>query len=320
MLYTPATKRALRYCLACHEEQLDKTGLPYALHPIHLAEQMRSEDETCAALLHDVMEDCGKTPDDLRGIGMCERVVEALTLLTHDPSLPYLDYVRRLRDNPVARAVKIADLRHNSQLARLDEVRPRDVERLRKYMEARVVLGDMAYEFITPAGSVRVLVNGEPYPFVLVGETCEGFTYCPSYGEDADTDGGRILGAPDGTYRLEIETLPLAVGDVIEIAHGFGADIVDYGSDERVDYAAYAKRGHVVGVGCYVDEEGGGRAPGSRSFAGDGRERYVIVRDPVSHRFCEREHVIPIRVAWRRGTGAVAAEVVEWVADWGGWR
>ena len=319
MPYTPATKRALRYCLACHEGQLDKTGLPYALHPIHLAEQMYREDETCVALLHDVMEDCGKTPDDLRSIGMSERVVEALTLLTHDPALPYLDYVRRLRNNPVARAVKIADLRHNSQLARLDEVRPRDVERLRKYMEARVVLGDMAYELATPAGSVRVLVNGKPYPFVLVDETCDGFTYCPSYGEGSGTDGERVVGTPDGTYRLEIETLPLAVGDVIEIAHEFGTDIVDYGSDERVDYTVYAARGHVVGVGCYVDEEDGSRAPGSCAFAVDGSERYVIARDPLSRRFYEREHVIPVRVALRQGTDAEAAEVVGWVAGWGGW-
>lgn len=318
MLYTPAIKRALRYCLACHEGQLDKTGLPYALHPIYLAEQMRSEDETCVALLHDVMEDCGKTPDDLRDIGMSERVVEALALLTHDPMLPYLDYVRRLRDNPVARAVKIADLRHNSQLARLDEVRPHDVERLRKYMEARVVLGDMAYELATPAGSVRVLVNGKPYPFALVDETCEGFTYCPSYGEDSGTDGERVVGAPDGTYRLEIETLSLAVGDVVEIAHEFGTDIVDYGSDELVDYAVYAVRSCVVGVGCYVNEEDG-RVPGSRSFAEDGRGRYVIVRDPVSRRFYERGHVIPIRAAWKQGTDAAAAEVVGWGAGWGGW-
>ena len=318
MLYTPATKRALRYCLACHEGQLDKTGLPYALHPVHLAEQMHGEDETCVALLHDVMEDCGKTPDDLRGIGMNERVVEALTLLTHDPALPYLDYVRRLHDNPVACAVKIADLRHNSQLARLDEVRPRDVERLRKYMEARVVLGDMAYELVTPAGSVRALVNGEPYPFALIDEACEGFTCYPSYGEDGDTNGGRVVGAPDGTYRLEIETLPLAVGDVIEIAHGFGTDIVDYGSDERVDYAVYATCEHVVGVGCYVDEESGSPSE-NRSFAEDGHKRYVIVRDPVSRRFYEREHVIPIRMAWRQGTDAEAAKIVGWVVGWGGW-
>lgn len=318
MLYTPATKRALRYCLACHEGQLDKTGLLYALHPIHLAEQMRNEDEICAVLLHDVMEDCGKTPADLRGIGMSEHVVEALALLTHDPALPYLDYVRRLRDNPVARAVKIADLRHNSQLARLDEVRPRDVERLRKYMEARVALGDMAYELATPAGSVRVLVNGEPYPFVLVDKTCEGFTYCPSYGEDAGTDCEHVVGTPDGTYRLEIETLSLAVGDVIEIAHEFGTDIVDYGSDERVGYAVYAVCGHVVGMGCYVDE-GDGALSESCAFAADGRERYAIVRDPVSRRFYEREHVIPVRVAWKLGTGAVAAEIVGWAAGWGGW-
>lgn len=318
MLYTPATKRALRYCLTCHEGQLDKTGLPYALHPIHLAEQMHSEDETCAALLHDVMEDCGKTPDDLRGIGMNDRIVEALALLTHDPALPYLNYVRRLRDNPVACAVKIADLRHNSQLARLDEVRPRDVERLRKYMEARVVLGDMAYELVTPEESVRVLVNGEPYPFALIDEACEGFTCCPSYGEDGDTNGGRVVGAPDGTYRLEIETLPLAVGDVIEIAHECGTDIVDYGSDERVDYAVYAVRGHVLGVGCYVDE--GDDTPAANcAFAEDGRERYVVVRDPVPRRFCEREHVIPIRVAWKRGADAETAEIIGWAAGWGGW-
>ena len=193
------------------------------------------------------------------------------------------------------------------------------MERLRKYMEARVVLGDMAYELATPAGSVRVLVNGKPYPFALVDETCEGFTYCPSYGEGSGTDGKRVVGAPDGVYRLEIETLPLAVGDVIEITHELGTDIVDYGSDERVDYAVYAAREHVVGVGRYVDEEDDGRAPGNCAFAEDGRERYVIVRDPVTRRFCERGHVIPIRAAWRRGTDAVAAEIAGWVAGWGGW-
>ena len=65
MLYTPITKRALWFCMEAHAGQRDKAGLPYANHPLHLAEQMSTEDETCAALLHDVMEDCGATADDL---------------------------------------------------------------------------------------------------------------------------------------------------------------------------------------------------------------------------------------------------------------
>ena len=60
---------------------------------------MRTEDEVCTALLHDVMEDCGKTPDDLRKLGVSERVLQALILLTHTKDVPYLDYVRALKDD-----------------------------------------------------------------------------------------------------------------------------------------------------------------------------------------------------------------------------
>ena len=52
MLYTPITKKALRYCFESHAGQFDKSGIPYANHPLHLAEQMETEDETVVALLH----------------------------------------------------------------------------------------------------------------------------------------------------------------------------------------------------------------------------------------------------------------------------
>jgi hypothetical protein len=67
-------------------------------------------------------------------------VLEALALLTHDEATPYLDYVRRLRSNPIARAVKLADLRHNSDLSRLEQVTDRDLSRLRRYEEAAALL------------------------------------------------------------------------------------------------------------------------------------------------------------------------------------
>ena len=136
MLYTPITKKALRYCFEVHAGQLDKSGIPYVNHPLHLAEQMETEDETVVALLHDVMEDCGKTPDDLRALGISEQAVAALELLTHKHGTPYLDYVRALAKNPVARAVKRADLHHNSDLTRLDRVTPKDLERAEKYRRA----------------------------------------------------------------------------------------------------------------------------------------------------------------------------------------
>lgn len=97
MLYTPITKRALWFCMEAHAGQRDKAGLPYANHPLHLAEQMSTEDETCAALLHDVMEDCGATADDLRALGVSSAAVRAVELLTHRDGVPYLDYVRALR-------------------------------------------------------------------------------------------------------------------------------------------------------------------------------------------------------------------------------
>lgn len=175
MLYTPMTKRALRLCLSAHKGQVDRAGLPYALHPIHVAEQMSCETETCAALLHDTMEDCNLTREDLLAAGMDERVVRAVELLTHRSGVPYLTYVKATLASEAARNVKVADLRHNSDLGRLDTVTRRDLERLSKYQQARVVLGDMAYELQTPRGMLRVWADEAPLPLFAEPElTAEG--------------------------------------------------------------------------------------------------------------------------------------------------
>ncbi len=136
MIYTELTKRALRLCYVAHRDQTDKSGLPYVFHPFHLAEQMTDETTTVVALLHDVVEDTDYTLEDLAEMGYPAPVLEALALLTHDPSVPYLDYVARIQPNPVARAVKLADLRHNSDLTRLDNVGVRELQRIQKYQAA----------------------------------------------------------------------------------------------------------------------------------------------------------------------------------------
>ena len=142
MLYTETTKKALKLAFDAHKDQLDKSELPYVFHPFHLAEQMETEDETVVALLHDVVEDTKYTFDDIRAMGFSEKVIEALTLLTHDDAEPYLEYVARLRDNDLARKVKLADLRHNSDLTRLDVIDEKALMRVRKYAEAIRVLSE----------------------------------------------------------------------------------------------------------------------------------------------------------------------------------
>ena len=140
MIYTKLTKEAMKLCFEKHKNQIDKSGMPYVFHPFHLAESMKDEYTTCVALLHDTIEDTDMTADELMADGFPKEVVEAVTLLTHSKSEPYLDYVKRVKVNNIARYVKIADLMHNADLSRLDTITPKDLERVAKYQEALKIL------------------------------------------------------------------------------------------------------------------------------------------------------------------------------------
>ena len=140
MIYTPETKKAMKLCFDAHKEQVDKSGLPYVFHPFHLAEQMQDETTTIVALLHDVVEDTDYTLEELKKEGFGDVVIDALALLTHDDDTPYMDYVARIKENPVAKAVKLADLAHNSDLSRMDTIDEKVMERYRNYQEAIALL------------------------------------------------------------------------------------------------------------------------------------------------------------------------------------
>lgn len=136
MIYTPMTKIALKLCFEAHKDQIDKSGMPYVFHPFHLAEQMADENTTIVALLHDVIEDTEYTLDDLRKFGFAEDVLSAISLMTHADDVPYMEYVVKIKTNPIAKAVKLADLKHNSDMSRLDQITQTDEERAKKYKQA----------------------------------------------------------------------------------------------------------------------------------------------------------------------------------------
>lgn len=140
MIYTEKTKKALKLCFEAHKAQLDKSGMPYVFHPFHIAEQMKDETTTVVALLHDVIEDTDYTFNDLIAMGFDGAVIEAIELMTHKEGVPYIDYVEKIKSNPIAREVKLADLRHNSDLSRLDAPTEKDKMRVEKYRKAIVLL------------------------------------------------------------------------------------------------------------------------------------------------------------------------------------
>lgn len=119
MIYTHLTNEAMKIAYAAHHGQVDKGGIPYIFHPMHLAEQMQDEYTTCVALLHDVVEDTDVTLEELAKT-FPKEVVDAIKLMTHKDGEPYLDYVARIKTNPIAKAVKLADLQHNSDETRLE--------------------------------------------------------------------------------------------------------------------------------------------------------------------------------------------------------
>ena len=139
MIYTPNTKKAINIAYNAHMGQIDKFGIPYIFHPMHLAEQMDTEEECIVAILHDVVEDTEITFNQLEE-DFSGRVIEALKLLTHDKSVPYDDYIINLKDNPIAKKVKLADLKHNSDSSRLEHITAKDINRLEKYKNALNIL------------------------------------------------------------------------------------------------------------------------------------------------------------------------------------
>ena len=127
---------ALSIARKAHEGQLDKAGVDYIEHPIYVASQVDTEEEKAVALLHDVIEDSPVSAEELLQAGLPETVVTAVQVLTKKKEQDYQTYLENVKKNPLARVVKLADLKHNSDLSRLSSITEKDRERLKKYKKA----------------------------------------------------------------------------------------------------------------------------------------------------------------------------------------
>lgn len=134
-----SVERALEIAIQAHFGQFDLAGEPYILHVVRVMAGSPKGDAQIVAALHDVVEDSDWTLDELCG-EFVSHIVAAVDAITKRDSEPYSEYLARVSANPLARAVKLADLKDNEDLSRLPKVTERDCERARKYNDARMFL------------------------------------------------------------------------------------------------------------------------------------------------------------------------------------
>lgn len=133
-------KLAHKIAKRAHKGQVDKAGAPYILHPETVASFVTKDDEKIVAYLHDVIEDTPCQLRDLENAGFSSEIIKAVDLLTRKTGQSYKQYLKLVKTNELARVVKLADLKHNSDLSRLTHVTENDIKRLKKYQDAIVFL------------------------------------------------------------------------------------------------------------------------------------------------------------------------------------
>lgn len=114
-----------------HKGQKDKAGLDYFTHPEAVAATLDTPEEKTVAYLHDTVEDTDVTVEEIRAV-FGNEIADAVALMTHADGVPYMDYVKEIGKNPLARKVKLADLTHNMDISRIPNPTQKDYDRIEK--------------------------------------------------------------------------------------------------------------------------------------------------------------------------------------------
>ncbi|WP_416397511.1 GTP pyrophosphokinase [Allohahella sp. A8] len=134
--------KAIAIATRAHAGQTDKGGNPYILHALRVMMQFEYHDEMIVAVLHDVVEDTGLTAADLEKYGFSEDIIATIDCLSRQRGESYDSFLARIAQDDLARRVKIADIKDNLNLTRLDQLTNRDMARAKKYHKALKVLAE----------------------------------------------------------------------------------------------------------------------------------------------------------------------------------
>lgn len=135
-MWSELEQKALKIAWQAHKGQTDKAGQPYIYHVLAVSKAMGQEKCRVLALLHDVCEDSDLTRDDLIRRGIPEDIAHSVQVMTRKKGEDYMDYIRRVSLDDMARSVKIQDLKHNMDLTRIPNPTGKDWTRVEKYEKA----------------------------------------------------------------------------------------------------------------------------------------------------------------------------------------
>lgn len=135
-------ERAIVIAMESHQGQIDKADKAYILHPLRVMLAMKAEEEMIVAVLHDAVENSNVTLEDLKFQDFPAIIIDAIACITNKSEESYSDYIQRIKKNPLASRVKIADLRDNMNLRRIANPRQEDFDRVEKYKKALAILQD----------------------------------------------------------------------------------------------------------------------------------------------------------------------------------
>lgn len=133
---------AIEIALKYHKGQKDKSGNPYILHPLVVMMAMNTEEDKIIAVFHDIIEDTECTIQDLKNLKCSDNIIHIIDILTHKNNETYKEYILRIKKNPQAKKIKLADIHHN--FSRLLEIQDISLQKFlkEKYIKARKILSE----------------------------------------------------------------------------------------------------------------------------------------------------------------------------------
>lgn len=152
--FTALLNLAEAIATVAHEGQVDKAGVGYIHHPETVSAFCMTTYGKIVGWLHDVVEDTNVSLDDLRHLGFDEFLVEAVRCVTKEEGYVEDEYYHRIKYNPIAKEVKLADLKHNTDLSRIpadadEKLKSRMIKKNAKYRLYEAYLRDTEYEYFS---------------------------------------------------------------------------------------------------------------------------------------------------------------------------
>lgn len=137
--------KAILVAVVGHAGQEDKGRNSYVRHPLRVMEELDDENEMCAGVCHDVVEDTDITLDDLQELGFSNMHLKTIDALSKREGETYTESIERVTKDHTARKVKSKDIKDNLKLWRLKSKKlgQKDLVRMQNYIDALVILGEI---------------------------------------------------------------------------------------------------------------------------------------------------------------------------------